>query len=711
MVVSKQRIKETLSGLFRKEKILKYLFVAVIVWMGAYKLGELTMPIILDDEFGYWSNSMLLSGKDWTDLTGRINYYSYGYSLILCIVQKVAAFRGYSWTELYKTAVVFNILFVVLGYLLSVKVAERYMKHLNWVMIPAVCFVAAIYPSNMLYTHVTLTECTLSFLFWVFVYTMMRVIDKPSVTNHIGLAFVTVYMYTVHQRTLGLIITAILMVILLRLMKRNSLKQAISFLGSTYILYLLHSMVKSYVRNVNYLGKTSESIGEILSTVLTKSMFAIFIMIVVVILWLYILDKGKIKLGLALMALAIVIICGAVSIGLNLVETPEGGRESILAINELSGQIGVLKKVFTKYGLIRLGTSIVGKWYYLAAATGLVICWGLRDLLLNAIFLFVDGCRRLIRVVRGKDHDISTRIRVDYGAHIFLLSMFLSFASAFMINALYKEGFFKVDDLINGRYIEYLIGFVLIYSVDRMVADRYWILFWVVYLGAYLAAGAYCQYAYDQLQRTEYELIHAVVFGRIFWNYESPTGKIKEVARYVVPLAAGFVLLAKVGSSGNKESRLVTLRLVIALVLPIVAWNHIYTEIVDHYVVVRNQKQSGAAPQIAEWVRRLSSGENIYFITDGLSYRQAEILQYMMGSEKMILTEFGSANFGEDAMFILNINLLDTDIIKERCEVVDTKGSYALAVNNEQGLMERWQWYAERLKPQPIEYIEYHEEN
>lgn len=83
----------------------------------------------------------------------------------------------------------------------------------------------------------------------------------------------------------------------------------------------------------------------------------------------------------------------------------------------------------------------------------------------------------------------------------------------------------------------------------------------------------------------------------------------------------------------------------------------------------------------------------------------------MMGSEKMILTEFGSANFGEDAMFILNINLLDTDIIKERCEVVDTKGSYALAVNNEQGLMERWQWYAERLKPQPIEYIEYHEEN
>ncbi|MFG6369885.1 MAG: hypothetical protein K1W16_15995 [Lachnospiraceae bacterium] len=709
MIVSKQKIRETLFGLFRKEKILKYIFAAVLVWMGVYRLGELTMPIILDDEFGYWSNSMLFMGKDWTDLTGRINYYSYGYSLILCLIQKVAAFCGYGWTDLYKVAVVFNIIFGVAGYFLSVKIAERYMKHLNWIMIPVVCFVAAIYPSSMLYTHITLTECTLSFLFWIFAYTMMRVIDKPSIANHIGLSAIVIYMYTVHQRTLGLVLTAILIIIVLRLLKRNSLRQTTAFLGSVYILYMLHSIVKSYVRNVNYLGKTLDDMGGILSIILTKSMFAIFAVIVAVLFWLYILDKGKVKLGLALLVSAVVIACGAVSMGVNLVETPGGGRESILAINELSGQIGMLKKVFTKYGLIRLGTSVVGKWYYLAAATGLVICWGLRDLFLNAIFLVVDGCRRIVKAIRGKEHDISTRICTDFEAHIFLLGMFLSFASAFMINALYKEGFYKVDDLINGRYIEYLIGFVLVYSVDRMMADRHWIWFWFVYLGAYLAAGAYCQYAYDQLQRTEYELIHAVVFGRIFWNYESPTGKIKEVARYVVPFAAGFVLISRIGSSGNKASRLVTLRLVIALMLPVGVWNHIYTEIVDHYVVVRNQKQSGAAPQIAEWTKRLSGGENIYFINDWLSYRQGEILQYMIGPEKLHLTKFGKVDFDEDALFILNKKLLNDDIIKDKCEVVDTKGSYALVVNKNQKLADRWRWYDKRLHP--LQHMEYIEEN
>lgn len=708
MTISIERMKKFFVS---RENIAVYLFAAIIVYLGTYRLGELTMPIILDDEFGYWSNSMLFTGQDWTSLTSNINYYSYGYSLILCIVRQMAAFRGYGWADLYKTAVMFNVLFVVAGYVLAIKIAKRYMKHLNNIMIAAVCFVAVIYPSNMLYTHVTLTECTLTFLFWLLAYTMMRVIDAPSVTNHVGMAFLTIYMYSVHQRTLGLIMTAVIMVIVLRLLRINSLRHSLAFLGSVYIFYALHSMIKVYVRNANYLGNPPQDMRAIFSAVFTKPMLAIFVAVIAASIWLCILDKGKLKLSLVLLALAVAAVLGAALKGMDFALAPGSDRESRLAINELSGQIGVLKNIFTKYGLIRLGTSIVGKWYYLAASTGLVICWGLRDLFLNAIFLFVDGCKRFLRALRGKEHKVSARLEDDFRAHLFLLGMFLAFASAFMICALYKEGLYKVDDLINGRYIEYLIGFVLVYSIDRLIADKYWLIFWGIFLGAYIAAGTYCQYVYDQLQRTEYELIHAVAFGRVFWNYESPTGKVREVAKYVIPLAAGFVLLFRAGAARLKSDRLLTLRLALALILPVVAWSHIYKEIVDHYVVVRNEKQSGAAPQIAEWIRRLSEGEPVYFVAEGLNNRQAEIIQYMCGDQKMVFTEFGSTNFGEDAMFILNINLLDDDIIKENCEVVDAKGSYALVVNNSQELMERWQWYADRMKPQDIEYIEYIDEN
>lgn len=114
--------KEKLEGIkFHKETFLEFVFVMIIILMGVYRLDELTMPIILDDEFGYWSNSMLFSGQDWTNLTSKINYYSYGYSLILCIVKEVAAFRGYGWTDLYQVAAMFNVIFVAAGYLLDRK--------------------------------------------------------------------------------------------------------------------------------------------------------------------------------------------------------------------------------------------------------------------------------------------------------------------------------------------------------------------------------------------------------------------------------------------------------------------------------------------------------------------------------------------------------------------------------------------------------------
>lgn len=141
----------------------------------------------------------------------------------------------------------------------------------------------------------------------------------------------------------------------------------------------------------------------------------------------------------------------------------------------------------------------------------------------------------------------------------------------------------------------------------------------------------------------------------------------------------------------------------LALILPVIAWNHIYTEIVDNYVVVRNQKQSGAVPQIAEWIKRLSNDEPVYFIAEGLSYRQAELLQYICGDIKLVLTDFGSVDFTKDALFILNIKYLDDDIINETCEVIDTKGSYALVINGKQDIMQQWKKYNE---PAGIEYIE-----
>ena len=52
---------------------------------------------------------------------------------------------------------------------------------------------------------------------------MMRMTDKPSVKNHIGFALIAFYIFMVHQRCLGIVIAAVMIVVAMRLVKRNTL--------------------------------------------------------------------------------------------------------------------------------------------------------------------------------------------------------------------------------------------------------------------------------------------------------------------------------------------------------------------------------------------------------------------------------------------------------------------------------------------------------
>lgn len=673
-----------------KEVLLQIIFAIIIFVFGIYRINEVYMPVILDDEFGYWSNSELILGGDWTSITGNVAYYSYGYSLILCLVRFFAFFRGNSWQVIYQTAVLFNVFFLICSYFISVKLVKRYMKKMNWIIRSAVCFAVTIYPSGMLYTHVTLSECTLILVFWLFLYNLMYVIEKPKTGNYISFAFLTIYLYAVHQRTIGLILAAIFMVLYLRLIRKNKLVHAYSFGVTLYLFYLLHSVIKMYIKNRNYLGLADTSMKDCIYSVLSVKQLIFAGILVAIFIWLYLLEKRRFKI--ASVYLLCLVVSGAAVLWWKYCNPGDAGfvDEARLSTNELSGQIGVIKRIFTTNGLIRLGTSIAGKWYYLTASTGLVICWGLMYLTANFVGVLKDSVLRAVNAVRHKQHISDKRLQEDFERNIFLCGTFLCFAAAFMVSAIYKEGLYKVDDLINGRYVEYLIGIVLIYSIDCIIWNKHWIRYTIIFLSAYLLVGKYCQYVYDELQRTEYELIHAVVFGRIFWNYESPTGKIRLVAQYVVPLSLAFMVIAKLWDSKFCNDKIKTARLLLALLIPVISWNHIYTEIVDNYVVSRNEKQSGAMPKVAGWCDVLSGDAQIYFVSDYLSYKQAEIIQYMLQHKDIAFTNISEVDFDEDAVFIINNRYLEEPAIVEKCEVVTSVGSYAVLVNKSGRTMQNW---------------------
>lgn len=677
-----------------REVLFQCLLAALLFLVGTYRIEESTMPILLDDEFGYWSNSAFFTGSNWSSITSNIAYYSYGYSLVLAPIRLFSAWRELDWAQTYQLAQAVNVSFLVVGFFIGIQLCRRYMKSMNWIVRSVACFAVMVFSSNLFYAHITFTECTLNVVFWIFLYLMMRVIDDPKIGNHIGYAVAAFYIFTVHQRSLAILVTSVVVVLYLRLVRKNTLKQTVAFGIALYGCSLLHSMVKGTLQNVCYMGNEPGGLADSLQYVLTKKSALFLVAGLVLFILLYLLDKGKIRLVICIIAVGLAIAGVYLVMRWEELSAAQSAVPDKIAMNDFAGQWGKIKGIFSKEGLVRLGTSMVGKWFYLAASTGLVICWGMRDLFVNFFLMLADSVKRFAAAVRRREYAGNARISENFNDRIWYTGVFLAWFGTFMVCAIYKEGFFKNDDLVNGRYHEFVIGILLLYSLNILIKEKRWMITALVSLVMYLAAAWFCQYAMDSLKRTEFELAHCVMFGRVIWNYEVPYGKMKILSQYVLKLAAAFFIVFKAGSSVIQSHKVAAARCVLALLIPIFAWVHLANTIVDNYVVVRNQKQSGAMPVVAMWIEILGTDFPVYFAPDYLSYKQASVIQFMLPENEITLKHMYDLSFDEDAFYIINNRYLTQDArVAEKCELVVDIGNYALVVNKEQELNRRWKVY------------------
>ena len=678
-----------------KEVLFQCVLAMALILLGTYRIGESTMPILLDDEYGYWSNSAFFTGDNWSSVTSKIGYYSYGYSLLLAPIRLFAKRYDLTWEQAYQLAQLVNVFFLVVGFFLAIQLCKRYMKNLDPVVRSMACFAVMVYSSNLFYAHISFTECTLNGVFWIFLYLMMRVIDKPSIINHMGYAVTAFYIYTVHQRALAVLITSVIVVFYLKLVKKNTLRHMAAFGITFYLCSLIHSVIKGTLQNVCYRGNEFSGWADSLTYMFTKKAALLLVAGLAVFLLLYLFDKGKIKLVLCVAVAGVAV--GAVYLvthtdGLRALQM---GTVDKIAINDFSGQWEKIAGFFTKSGVIRLGTSIVGKWFYLVSATGLVICWGMRDLFGNFFLMLADSAKRVWSAVRKREYIALKGISDDnQNDRIWYVGVFLAWIGTFLICAIYKEGFYKNDDFFNGRYHEFVIGILLLYSLNILIQEKRWLITAFVSLGLYLAAAWFCQFAVDELQRTSFELAHSVLFGRVIWNYEAPTGRVWVLSRYVLILAAAFFVVFKVGNRFVKSHKVVAARCVLALLIPIFSWVHIAVVIVDNYVVVRNINQEDMLPTIAWWTDILSDDEPVYFVQEYLTYRYSALLQFMLRDNIVIMTHIDDTTFDEDACYIMDKRYLEEEPhVLERCKVIVTVQNLALVINKDQKLNERWEKY------------------
>ncbi len=165
---------------------------------------------LFPDEFGYWASAARIAGYDFSEVASIGSFYSYGYSLILTPLLMI--FKDS--IICYRAAVVVNLCLQILSFFLMIGIVDRLAKELSKEVRLILSAVAVLYPSWVFYTQMTMSEALLFFLYTLIVYLMIRYLEKPTVLKGIFLALCSVYIYTVHMRTIGVLFSVALMVLL-----------------------------------------------------------------------------------------------------------------------------------------------------------------------------------------------------------------------------------------------------------------------------------------------------------------------------------------------------------------------------------------------------------------------------------------------------------------------------------------------------------------
>ena len=215
--------------------------ILAIVVVSLIGLHNYNMPVILNDEFGYWSNAELLVRGNWIDLAKETPYYSMGYSLVL--VPILYLFKTYSLA--YHVAIVMNTLFLVIEYLCAVYILRAFDKTSNTLNTALQALCAILLCSNIFHVRVGWCETFLTMLLWISTALIVS-IERNYKAYKISVLYVVILLsYLTHQRSIGIIGIALLVLCCL-LIKKKKIGALIFIILASVLILRFQVFVKDF---------------------------------------------------------------------------------------------------------------------------------------------------------------------------------------------------------------------------------------------------------------------------------------------------------------------------------------------------------------------------------------------------------------------------------------------------------------------------------
>lgn len=394
---------------FIKKNIVNFICAGLILTVCLWNLRDYDY-IRSVDEFGYFGVAASFAGWDWGDVLATSDYYSFGYSFLLVPFMLLARL-GIPMALIYKAVILLNGCFLVGVFALVMHVQREIFPDFPDQLQSAAALMMALYIANAVQSNTAGVEMCLRFLFWAILSTLISFVKKPGIGNSTLLIGLSIYIFTVHMRAIGvsIAVAGVLVLYVISHIKAINKKLLIYMVGLIVVGILAFGGMKRYITSEVYVNKYEKSKQEI--------------------------TDESVELG------------------------AQVEKISSSNVNDLQANIGGAAELLTRNGIKDLILSFCGKLFYAFSAT----------ILLGAVG-FMVAIRKIWEVIINK---VKRRNETPWGTlqwyvffSLFALCNSLGVSAIFKCMPFYREGALylcQVETIVFGRYADFALGLSLIH--------------------------------------------------------------------------------------------------------------------------------------------------------------------------------------------------------------------------------------------------------
>ena len=215
------------------------------------------MPSIIMDEIGYLGSAAYFAGMDWHDVVSFYGpYYGYGYGILIFPLLKLFSF---DMMLAYKMLIVINTIMVLIAFCCMNYVFKDTIRQdcLRCV----ICLMTCFYPSIIHNTQFAWSETLLFAVFAVVSMMLKLLIERPTPILTLLSVGEVVYMYSVHQRTIGICACLVIAHLYILFFQHKEYKLTFIYIIFIVLCMILTSVLKHSVVNHVF----TPDVGNILS--------------------------------------------------------------------------------------------------------------------------------------------------------------------------------------------------------------------------------------------------------------------------------------------------------------------------------------------------------------------------------------------------------------------------------------------------------------